>query len=102
MNNLAKLSKALGHYRLTSFQKEVLLEVAKIPRGQTRTYKQIAELVGRPKAFRAVGTAVRINPLAPMIPCHRVVRSDGIGNYSGKGGKAGKIRMLRAEGAIKS
>lgn len=91
----------LCKYRLTPFQTEVLLVTAKIPKGETRTYKQIAATVHRPLAFRAVGSVMRINPLAPMIPCHRVVKSDGsLGNYSGKGGPKGKERMLRKEGAL--
>jgi methylated-DNA-[protein]-cysteine S-methyltransferase len=49
----------------------------KIPRGKVTTYKRIAEMIGRPKAYRAVGNALHKNPLAPIIPCHRVVRSDG-------------------------
>ena len=95
-----ELARRLDSYPLTPFQKRVLRVVAKIPKGKTLTYKQVAALAGKPNAYRAVGAAVRNNPLAPMIPCHRVVRGDGIGNYSGKGGRAGKIRMLRAEGAV--
>ena len=97
---IEELSKRLDSYDLTQFQKRVLMVVAGIPEGKTLTYKQVAALAGRPGAYRAVGTAVRKNPLAPKIPCHRVIRSDGTGNYSGKGGRAGKIRMLRAEGAL--
>ncbi len=98
--NADKISARLDSYDLTRFQKRVLMAVAKIPKGETRTYKQIAAMIGKPNAYRAVGTAVRKNPLAPTVPCHRVVRSDGPGNYSGKGGPAGKIRMLQAEGAL--
>jgi len=61
----------------TMFEKAVLMAVLKIPRGKVSTYKRIAEIIGRPKAFRAVGNALHRNPLAPIIPCHRVVRSDG-------------------------
>ncbi|MDE1873990.1 MAG: MGMT family protein [Candidatus Micrarchaeota archaeon] len=98
----AKTAKRiLERYNLTDFQKEVLVATAAIPKGKTRTYKQIAAAVHRPNAYRAVGSVMRINPLAPMIPCHRVVKSDGsVGNYSGKGGPKGKERMLRKEGAI--
>jgi len=63
--------------RMTDFERAVLLEVFKIPRGKVSTYKRIAERVGRPRAFRAVGNTLHKNPLSPMIPCHRVVRSDG-------------------------
>lgn len=97
-----EIRKRLGRYGLTEFQKRVLLAVLEIPKGQTRTYREIAKAAGKADAYRAVGTAVRLNPLAPIIPCHRVVRSDGtVGNYSGKGGRLGKTRMLRREGAIK-
>jgi len=95
------LIKELEKYKLTEFQKRVLIATMKIPKGETRTYKQIAEQIGDRKAYRAVGTALKLNPLAPMIPCHRVVKSDGsLGNYSGKGGPKGKKAMLKAEGAI--
>lgn len=62
---------------VTEFEKSVLLAVYEIPRGKVSTYKRIAEKIGRPKAFRAVGNALHKNPLSPVIPCHRVVRSDG-------------------------
>ena len=81
---------------LTPFQCKVLLACAKIPRGQTMTYSQLARAIGKPHAARAVGNALAINPLAPIIPCHRVVRADGkLGGYSAKGG-AGKKRLLLA------
>jgi methylated-DNA-[protein]-cysteine S-methyltransferase len=93
--------KELEKYDLTEFQKKVLIATLSIKKGETKTYKQIAEQIGKRKAYRAVGTALRLNPLAPTIPCHRVVKSDGsTGNYSGKGGPAGKVAMLKAEGAI--
>lgn len=93
--------KALKGSKLTEFQKAVLRETYRIPKGSTATYKEIAERIGRPSAYRAVGTALRMNPLAPAIPCHRVIKSDGsTGNYSGKGGKAKKRRMLKEEHAI--
>ena len=92
--------RLLDKYRLTRFQKDVLVATAAIPKGETRTYKQIAVTVHRPKAYRAVGSVMRMNPLAPKIPCHRVVRGDGIGNYSGTGGSRTKKRMLIDEGAL--
>ena len=83
---------------LTPFQRAVLLECAKIPRGQTRTYSQLACSIGKPKAARAVGNALAINPLAPSIPCHRVVKSDGtLGGYSGRGGAWKKKSLLLRE-----
>lgn len=92
--------KLLERYDLTDFQKKVLVATATIPKGETRTYKQIAAAVRKPGAYRAVGSVMRINPLAPMIPCHRVVKSDGsLGNYSAKGGTKTKRMMLLKEGA---
>ena len=61
----------------TEFEKSVLMATLEIPRGKVSTYKRIAERIGKPRAFRAVGNALHKNPLAPIIPCHRVVRSDG-------------------------
>ena len=84
---------------LTPFQRAVLLECARIPKGQTRTYSQVARAIGKPHAARAVGNALAKNPLAPIIPCHRVVRSDGkLGGYSAKGGADRKRKMLEREG----
>lgn len=62
---------------LTAFQTSVLQEISKIPFGETRTYKQIANAVGSPKASRAVGMACNKNPFPFVIPCHRVVGSNG-------------------------
>lgn len=95
-------TKRLEMSNLTDFQKKVLAATSRIPKGETRTYKQIAESIGNPKAYRAVGSALKINPFAPEIPCHRVIRSSGeLGNYSGRGGKGGKRMLLISEGAIK-
>lgn len=94
------LSK-LGGYNLTPFQKKVLLAVFTVPKGETRTYKQVADMAGYPGAARAVGSVMRMNPLAPVIPCHRVIRSDGnIGGYSAPGGRKKKIIMLKKEHTI--
>ena len=83
---------------LTPFQRSVLLECARIPKGQTRTYSQIARAIGKPRSARAVGNALAINPLAPIIPCHRVVRTDGgLGGYSAKGGQMKKKLLLENE-----
>jgi AraC family transcriptional regulator of adaptative response/methylated-DNA-[protein]-cysteine methyltransferase len=65
------------HVRATAFQQRVWQALLEIPRGETRTYAQIAETVGSPKAVRAVGTACGSNLLAVVIPCHRVLGSDG-------------------------
>ena len=83
------------------FYREVWLACLEIKAGETRSYKQLAERIGRPRAARAVALALKRNPFAPLVPCHRVVRSDGtLGGYSGPGGAAAKKRLLREEGAI--
>ncbi len=83
---------------LSPFAQAVLAATFSIPKGQTRTYKQVAKMAGHPKAFRAVGSVLAKNPYAPLVPCHRVIRSDGsFGNYSGKGGALGKKKMLEKE-----
>ena len=61
----------------TDFQQAVWKALQAIPAGGTTTYAQIAESIGRPKAVRAVGTAIGANPIAFLIPCHRVIRTDG-------------------------
>jgi methylated-DNA-[protein]-cysteine S-methyltransferase len=84
--------------RLTPFERDVLMKALEIPRGEVRTYGWIAREIGRPKAVRAVGTALAKNPIPLFIPCHRVVRSDGsIGQY-GCGGPVNKRRLLLHEG----
>jgi AraC family transcriptional regulator of adaptative response/methylated-DNA-[protein]-cysteine methyltransferase len=65
------------HVRATAFQQRVWQALLAIPRGETRTYAQIAESIGSPSALRAVGTACGANPLAVVVPCHRVVGADG-------------------------
>jgi O-6-methylguanine DNA methyltransferase len=68
--------------RGTDFQKKVWEALIDIPKGQVRTYGDIAQAIGRPMAARAVGTAVGENPVSLIVPCHRVVQSSGgIGNY---------------------
>jgi len=62
---------------LTAFQKLVYSEVIRVPFGETRTYAQIAALIGRPNAYRAVGRANATNPFPVVIPCHRLVGADG-------------------------
>ncbi len=61
----------------TKFEKKVWKQLLKIPYGQTRTYKQIAEMIGNAKSYRAVGRANNLNPITIIIPCHRVIGSDG-------------------------
>jgi len=82
----------------TAFERDVLLKTAQIPRGEVRTYSWVAREIGRPAAVRAVGTALANNPIPVLIPCHRVIRTDGIiGNY-GAGGTEAKREILAAEG----
>ena len=82
----------------TAFQEAVWRELRKIPPGETRSYAQIAAAIGQPKAVRAVGTANGDNHVAVLIPCHRVIRSDGsLGGYAG--GLERKRRLLDAEAA---
>ena len=82
----------------TDFQHDVWRALIQIPRGETRTYTQVAQMAGHPTAVRAVANAIGKNPLPPIIPCHRVVRSDGgLGGYSAPGGVAEKRRLLEAE-----
>ena len=89
-------------HRLTGFERDVLMKALEIPRGEVRTYGWIAREIGRPKAVRAVGTALAKNPIPLFIPCHRVVRSDGsIGQY-GCGGPVNKRRLLLHEGVPES
>jgi O-6-methylguanine DNA methyltransferase len=99
-----KVAKLPGQIRfdlsgLTEFEQAVLRKTLEIPRGEVRTYSWVAREIGRPRAVRAVGTALANNPIPILIPCHRVVRSDGvIGNY-GAGGPEAKFRILDHEGA---
>ncbi|MBA2770745.1 MAG: methylated-DNA--[protein]-cysteine S-methyltransferase [Sphingomonas sp.] len=85
--------------RGTAFQEAVWRELRKIPLGQTRSYADIAAAVGVPGAVRAVGTANGSNPVSVLVPCHRVIRSDGsLGGYGG--GLENKKKLLAAEGII--
>jgi O-6-methylguanine DNA methyltransferase len=83
---------------LTPFQRRVLEKIRDIPRGEVRPYSWVAREIGLPRAVRAVGTALRKNPLPLLIPCHRVIHSEGrLGAYSA-GGTAVKERLLAFEG----
>ena len=85
----------------TNFQLKVWNYLKKIPRGKVKTYSEVAKSIGKPLAVRAVANAIGKNPLAPQIPCHRVIRSDGsLGGYSGKGGIKTKRLLLKKEGVI--
>ncbi len=81
-----------------TFKEKVYSVVAKIPKGKTLTYKEVARRAGSPRAFRAVGNILNQN-YDPKVPCHRVIRSNGdTGGF--RGGGAAKRRILRKEGAI--
>jgi methylated-DNA-[protein]-cysteine S-methyltransferase len=95
--------------RISPFQKAVYDLVASIPAGQTRTYGEIARLLGKPGASRAVGQALRRNPFPPdRVPCHRVIHSSGrVEGYfgsldPGSSENREKRRKLRFEGALPS
>ena len=86
----------------TDFQVSVWKELLKIPRGRTKTYKEIAVAIGRPNSSRAVANACAQNPYAPEVPCHRVIRSDGsLGGYSADGGIKRKQKLLDMESNLK-
>ena len=83
----------------TEFQKAVWKELEKIPYGESSSYQAIATAVGRPKAVRAVGTAIGSNPISIIVPCHRVLTSDGkLGGYAG--GLPAKLTLLQTEGVV--
>ena len=82
---------------VSEFGQAVLAKALEIPRGEVRPYGWIAAEIGRPNAVRAVGTALRRNPVPLLIPCHRVVRTDGrLGDYAF--GSPAKVAVLEAEG----
>ena len=73
----------------------------KIPKGKVVSYLDVAKAINKPKAARAVANAIGKNPYAPIIPCHRVIRSDGsLGGYSGRGGIRMKKKLLKSEGIL--
>jgi methylated-DNA-[protein]-cysteine S-methyltransferase len=83
----------------SGFRRQVLSETAAIPYGQTSTYAALAALAGRPKAFRAAGTALATNPIPIVVPCHRVLPTSGaLGNY--RGGPDRKRLLLNLESAV--
>ncbi len=83
----------------TPFFRDVWRFVQKVPRGRTVTYGEVAAAIGRPRAARAVGMAMSRNPWPPIVPCHRVVGSDGgLGGFGG--GLEMKKKMLEMEGAL--
>ena len=82
----------------TAFQQLVWDQIDKIPYGETRTYKDIAKAIGKPKASRAVANACGKNPTPIIRPCHRVICTDGsLGGYSAPGGAIEKKRLIDSE-----
>ena len=85
----------------TKFQIKVWKYLKTIPRGEVKTYKQVAFAINKPKSARAVANACAKNPYAPRVPCHRVIRSDGgIGGFSAPGGTKAKKKLLKKEGFL--
>ncbi|MBI5732676.1 MGMT family protein [Candidatus Jorgensenbacteria bacterium] len=83
----------------TLFAKKAYRVVKNIPKGKVSTYQAVARAIHKPRASRAVGHALKCNPYAPQVPCHRVIRSDGtVGGYA-RGAKK-KIEFLKQEGII--
>ena len=92
----ASLARVPLDIRGTVFQRRVWEALRRIPRGETRTYQDIARAIGAPRAVRAVGSACGANPVALAVPCHRAVRSDGgLGGYAW--GIARKKKLLKLE-----
>lgn len=90
--------KKFSKKQTTSFQKRVYEVVKKIPQGKVMSYSQVAIKIGKPLAWRAVGSALNRN-INPKVPCHRVVKSDGqIGGY--REGTHLKISLLKKEGVV--
>ena len=93
--NFAEISVQLAYG--TDFQRQVWKAIQQIPYGEVRSYQWIADQIGRPKSVRAVGNAVGANPVSILIPCHRVIRSNGaLGGYGG--GLERKRQLLTLEG----
>jgi methylated-DNA-[protein]-cysteine S-methyltransferase len=83
---------------LPPFTKKVLTACRKIPSGKTVSYSQLAKIIGKPGASRAVGNALAKNPIPLIIPCHRVIHSDGsLGQFSAPGGKKLKRKLINLE-----
>lgn len=84
---------------ISDFAKAVYLQLLKVPFGKTVTYKELATNLGQPGAARAVGRALGMNPIPLLIPCHRVIKSDGTpGGFSAAGGIPEKLHLLQIEG----
>ncbi|XP_044261421.1 methylated-DNA--protein-cysteine methyltransferase [Tribolium madens] len=102
-SNIEKLFEGTVSYNLllkgTDFEVEVWEALLRVKKGKTASYEDIAKAVGRPKAVRAVGRAVGKNPIAYVVPCHRVIKKNGA-VYKYASGAERKKRLLEDEGAI--
>lgn len=97
---LREFTVPIDRSRFTSFQREALDLVCAVPYGRTTTYGAIAEQMGKPGAMRAVGRANATNPIPIIIPCHRVLGSDGkLHGYGARGGLETKAWLLKLEGS---
>ncbi|NOR46299.1 MAG: methylated-DNA--[protein]-cysteine S-methyltransferase [Candidatus Delongbacteria bacterium] len=84
--------------RWSSFQKKVYSKTLKVPFGKKYTYGHIATLINNPKASRAIGMAMKVNPVAPIVPCHRIVGANNVHyGFSANGGVDLKVKMLELE-----
>ena len=85
----------------TKFQIKVWKYLKTIPKGKVKSYKEVAIGINRPKSARAVANACAVNPYAPKVPCHRVIKSDGtLGGFSAAGGLKAKKKLLKKEGFL--
>jgi len=90
------------HFECSTFQKEIYSTLLNVPYGTTLSYKELATLASNPNASRAVGTAMAHNPLPILVPCHRVLKSDGsLGEYSGGKGVKSKQWLIDHEKSMK-
>ncbi|MBE0410784.1 MAG: methylated-DNA--[protein]-cysteine S-methyltransferase [Anaerolineales bacterium] len=97
--NRSSFELSLDLSGISEFHRQVLLATCQVPHGQVVTYAEIARKVGKPRAARAVGQALRHNPIPLIIPCHRVIASDGsLRGYKGQIGLETKAFLLRMEG----
>ena len=93
-----KFDAKIAHDGLSDFNWKVLMACKKIPAGKTVSYSQLADMIGKPHAGRAVGNALAKNPIPLIIPCHRVIHCDGtLGKFSAIGGTGTKRKMLELE-----
>ena len=94
----ARFGALLAANGFSPFTRKVLTACSKIPAGKTVSYSQLADMIGNPRASRAVGSALARNPIPLIIPCHRVIHSDGsLGSFSAPGGTVLKKMLLELE-----